>query len=485
MTAKKILLLLSVLVLAACSSSTDQKKSNERISKFDERIKETGKMSVEKEVYYTEDSTVFNPLPIKIKTTFDNELAQSLTVHPTTVTGLKDALSFIPFLSTVVHECEANDDSDDDSSGVLKEAADTSVIEYKHIDHDGDVASYLLKLASMYDYDIEFRESAVYFNECVTKTFMMSGSQIDKSVTFGNGGSATDTGMEYEITSEEDHWESLITSLKGLISSKGSLVENRNLGIVNISDKPNAIHKSSTFINEYNQIAERQVKFLITIIRYQHEELEEQGIDFNLRYNSSSLIGDMGNNFPGGAASTVIGLEKVGGALDGSKLDISSLAQNDFLSIETSAEVTAMNALPVPFNVIERMGYVSDIEYERDTGSDIETRKLVTEDLEIGFSMMLMSILNNSDDITLSISLLQSELLGFDTIGDVQLPRMTENSMFQTVRMKRGDSLLLTGFKQSKLEDAKSTTLPNTFLLGGKKNDSNERSNIAIMIESM
>ncbi|MBQ4889709.1 hypothetical protein J8L86_07610 [Shewanella sp. MMG014] len=484
------LLSLLFFFVTGCTGLT-QKAAEPEIERIDKKIIES-KVSERKPGYYKESNATFHPKPLMKQNLFKKQLEENVVISPIIVEDIYSALSLIPTIPVSMKYCrESEDDFSKNSEDIQYGTSENKTFEVrvskdKIIEHNGKILDFVNQMGELFDYKVNVRGGFVEFEECTTKMFTIGGSHIQKETTFSsNSDSGSDSGMEYQITSDLEHWDSVIDTVSELINVDAVLAGNRNTGVISIEDRPSAIARVDKFLEKYNLIADKQAKFLITIVRYQQEELLELGTDIGLSYSGNGLNIDGNSNFSPSSGASLIGIGKEGGVFDGSFVNLNSLIQNDFVSIETSAEVTSMHALPVPFKVIDKINYVSNIEYERDSGNDTSTRSLTTAELEIGFNMMLVSHLDEFDNITLSISIAQSELLGFDQVDDIQLPRLTENSLFQTVKIKQGDRLLLTGFKQKRLEDNNSSTIPKTFLLGGSSDEKENRTNIAIIIDSI
>ncbi len=147
------------------------------------------------------------------------------------------------------------------------------------------------------------------------------------------------------------------------------------------------------------------------------------------------------------------------------------------VSITSSINLVGINGSPLPFNVSTKRNYVRSIESEYDKDKNTETKSYEIDSVESGLELLMLPTIDELNNIEMTIMIKQKELLKITKYENIQLPETTENSSFQRMRLQSGDTLVLTGFDENRLNDNRGSTIPGILALGGSidKNKANRK----------
>lgn len=280
----------------------------------------------------------------------------------------------------------------------------------------------------------------------------------------GGGGGETDGGSTNVLTSgnttslnaELDLFAGVAESVQKMLTPKGSMVATRGQNTLTVTDTPASLDRVAALIEQLNYESGRQVALDVRVYAVERRAGEDYGIDWNMiyntlngRYNISALGSSDADIDSSGMQVTVI--DPTSRIADSSVL-LRALSTQGELSTVTTASLISLSGQSIPVQVGEETGYVQSSEQTVTPNVGVTTTRTVGVK-PTGFSMQVMPILTTGDELLLQLHLNLSQLRALQTFGQdagaVQVPIVDSRHMLQSVRLKTGQTLILSGFEQT------------------------------------
>lgn len=217
---------------------------------------------------------------------------------------------------------------------------------------------------------------------------------------------------------------------------------------------------------------------------------DDLGIDWNLVYKAVNGKWGLGwKNVTQTDAAAVQGSVSI---LDtssqwaGSNLLVKALAQQGRVSTITSPSVTTLNLQPVPVQVARQTSYLASIQTTNtaDVGS---TTSLTPGTVTSGFNMNLLPYVMPGKELLLRYSINLSALKQIRQVssGDntIEIPEVDNRIFSQMVKLRSGETLVLSGFEQSVDNGSKAGVgSASNWLMGGSLKRDNSKDVIVVLI---
>ncbi|MCD9046765.1 PilN family type IVB pilus formation outer membrane protein [Luteimonas sp. MHLX1A] len=299
-------------------------------------------------------------------------------------------------------------------------------------------------------------------------------------------GGSSSTASSIEI----DPFTALVDAVTGMLSSQGNVTATAPLGQIVVTDRPAILDRVSSYVDQANSIAKRQVALEVRVFTVEGKRSNGHAVSWDLVW--SSLSSRAGVNLIGGGPSTDgpglgVTILDSDSPFSGSRLFLDALAEQGNARQLTSATALTLSGRPVPFQVTEEIGYLesSEISLVPDVGvqTTINPGRTTT-----GFTMTLLPVLSGNDvmmQATISLrSLREMRRLGSDQQGNTYETPLTDlRQVMQHLNLKSGQTAIMTGFEQETLRsNATGVGSPRFRLLGGSKLDEERSSSLVIMI---
>lgn len=318
-----------------------------------------------------------------------------------------------------------------------------------------------------------------------------TGGTSDSGGVSGESGSSQTTSVKIKSSIAAD----LTKSIQSMLSpGLGRMSMSLSTGTVTVTDTPDVLSRIDEFLELQNKTLMRQVLLNVKVLSVTLEDKDSLGIDWTLVYKSigSELTGGLTNVFPidPGASSGSIGIiPNASGSLGrwaGSTATINALAKQGRVSTVTSPSVTTLNLQPVPVQVARQTSYLASVSTTNtpDVGSQTS---LTPGTVTTGFNMNLLPYVTPDDRLLLQYSINLSSLQNLRSVssGDntIEIPEVDNRIFSQRVRLRSGETLILSGFEQTidngvmqGVGDARN------LLLGGGRTADNRREVIVVLI---
>lgn len=327
------------------------------------------------------------------------------------------------------------------------------------------------------------------------ETNVKSGSSSSGSSDggFTSDGSEQSTELNFETNMIEDIikvLESMITPGVGRLSVSGST------GTVAVTDRPQTLRAIEAYIDQENKRITRQVLLNVKVLSVSVNNQDAVGLDWNVVYQHLDRYGvlmgggsELGGGMAGQGFNGSLGIINSNSRYDGTRAFIDALSSQGQVSTVASPSVVTMNLKPAPILVGQQTSYLAKVSTTQLSGGDSSnsTQELIPGTITTGFNMTLLPYLMKGPEMILQYSINLSDLTAMREISSgenrIQLPDLNNRIFSQSVKMRSGQTLILSGFDQSNTE--KSTAGvgdPGFFLFGGKGSQRTKRDVIVVLI---
>lgn len=283
----------------------------------------------------------------------------------------------------------------------------------------------------------------------------------------GGGGGGSDGGSSSTMTSGNTttmqaniaQFDAISSAVQGMLSPRGKAVPVPSMSQIAVTDVPLVLDRIERYVGDLNSIATKQVVLDVRLYAVDLRADESYGIDWNI------VWGSMGSNFgvdglsPGaapapGSGNLNIGVINPTSPFNGSSLLLSALSSQGNVSTITTAGVSTLSGKPAPVQLAEEFTYAASVATNLvpDVGS---TTTITPGTRTTGFSMVALPIVTRGDELLLQLQVNLSSLRELKTFSAggmaVQQPNIDSRQLFQTVKLRSGQTLVLSGFEQERL----------------------------------
>lgn len=372
------------------------------------------------------------------------------------------------------------------------------------IQKGGTLSDLLDNIASSTDTSWTYENGKIILSQTQTKTFIVknipgdiqvngsstntsgmsggsSGSPQAISSAGGGGGSGSSTttsnsnntaGLSQNVTFNltGDFWQKYEAGLQKLLSKIGTYNINGATGSVTVTDKPSAMLNISKYIKEQNKLMDQQVNIDVNVITVDTSADDNYGINWNLVLKgapgSATMAGASGSSSVGAAAASIFNptqttqaftFTAAQGAMAGSSLIVNALSNLTKVSEVTTAAAVTMSSQPVPINFVQQISYLASTQttVSASGGAGTTQTSLQPGQLNVGFSMSILPVVEGNDMVRMQISVSISNLKAMNTFssGDptnggatIQLPTVNNRTWMQKVKVRSGSVFVTTGF---------------------------------------
>ncbi|AIC21832.1 secretin [Pseudomonas chlororaphis] len=283
------------------------------------------------------------------------------------------------------------------------------------------------------------------------------------------------------------------SSVKSMLTpSVGRMALSRATGTLTVTDRPEVLRRIEQTIKQENESITTQVILNVKVLSVTLTDIDQMGIDWTLVYKSlSNKWGiSLKNVVPGIDPSAISGsvsiLDTANSAWAGSSAMVQALAQQGRVSTVRSPSVTTLNLQSAPIQIGKLKSYLasSQVSNVAQVGS---TTSLIPGSVTSGYNMTLLPFVMPENELLLKININMSTDPTFETVtsgeSKAQFPSYGVQIFDQKVRLKNGETLVLSGFEQDSEDSTKSGTGdPGFFGLGGGRMRNTERNVIVVLI---
>lgn len=277
-----------------------------------------------------------------------------------------------------------------------------------------------------------------------------------------------------------------------LTPNVGRLSMSPSTGNVTITDTPEVLKRVKTFIASENIKITQQVLLNVKILSVSLKDLDDLGLDWNVIYKSMSgkwginlknAFSDLATN----ATSGSISILDPNSQFDGTTMLIKALSEQGKVSVVTSPSITTLNLQPAPVQVSRQTSYLASRSTTSTTNAGTET-SLTPGTVTTGFNMSLLpAIIPDTRDLLLQYNINLSSLIQIRKIGtennQIEMPDTDSRIFSQQVKLRSGETLVISGFEQTADNANKSGVGDAEFWgFGGARSRNSTRDIIVVII---
>lgn len=363
------------------------------------------------------------------------------------------------------------------ASGVTR----ASEIVVSDVVHEGTLVGLLDTLANKSGLYWKFDGERIHFFRYETRLFrifaMEGESSLSSSVssegktsnTAGTGGSGSNSSKnEATIKVSSNMWSDIVKSIETqLTPNRGKLTPMGSTGHIAVTDTPDQIRRIKSFVDELNKNLGKQVSFNVNIYSVELNDSDALGIDWGVvwqtmssKYNVSVQTKNATTNL--GSAFAVNFVDSLTGAksnFNGSNILVGALSSIGKASLVTSTNLVTLNNIAVPLSVTNVSSYLKSQSVTVTGTSGTTQASLDPAERSLGLGLKLEPKLTETDDVFLRVAMNLSSDGGLRTYvspdgkSSAEMPSTGKTDSYQTVKMKSGETLILSGFQQVKMED--------------------------------
>ncbi|EED97289.1 pilus assembly protein PilN [Burkholderia multivorans] len=381
--------------------------------------------------------------------------------------------------------------------------------------YKGPLKGLLERVATAYGVWFTYRDGVVTFYRKETRTFDVSslneGGTLSGSITTQDsaanvgangaastsGSSGSNSGQTMTLSASVKPWDTLEATAKAIAGQGADVHADRELGVITITGTPPQCDRLERWIKELNASFSKSIAIDVSVYEVHLSNNENYGANLSLAYKSSS--GHTGVSFSGAS------VPKVSGAASAMSLGATILSGP---MAGSTAAVQALSALGNVSQVVQRSGMTqngkalnlqaaTDQDYVNQTQSTLAanvgaTSGIQTATVTPGFTGSFLPRYRDGRifvvfDMTLSnLTALEPYPPNPKTDqASVQLRTLQKSRFQQSVSLKPGDSLVITGmYQQTASVNKNGVGSPSFPLLGGGIDAQKKDTILAIVISA-
>ena len=345
------------------------------------------------------------------------------------------------------------------------------------LNYRGPLAGLLDQLASRADLQWMYSGGRIYFYRMVTRNVNVK--------TLSGSGSAS--------PAEVDIWSGIRQTLAGMVSRHAKLQIDPGMGSVTVRDVLSNVQAIERHIESLNRQLSRQVSLTVEVLQVALNNEHQAGIDWNYVVNSTTL--GLGT-FTGPPAVTSntgsIGFVKANSGGSNNILMLRALEKFGRVSSSYSSVVNTMNRQAVPLGSTNTQSYLKQVTPSVTTTATGQIvygpPGLTPGEITTGFTMSMMPIVLDSNQVLMQLSIQISSLKGLTTFASgtggaqqsVQQPQVANFTTQQRMAVRSGDTIVLSGFENESTASEQSDLVRNA--LPGTRTNTREKSTLVVLV---
>ncbi|WP_410951220.1 hypothetical protein [Pseudomonas sp. S1(2024)] len=354
------------------------------------------------------------------------------------------------------------------AAGLLDLVATKAGLFWKH--ENGEI---VLRRYETKTFILDVAPGGVEFESEIKSDLSTNGSSSESSST-------SDSVHTVKSTIKTDSaFKAVQSGVQSMLSSGGSIAIAESTGNMTVTDTPQVLRRVENYIKTQNAIASKQVAIKTEIYEISSDENGEFDPQLSALYDWGDLklgISDDTLTFSRGGHDSASDNKFSGDSKAAMKL----LRTNKNVTQVTSSTIYAQNGEPTPFQQLDEIGYLAEVQIETagassDTASDSNLATLKPGKTSQGFSMTIIPRINSEGRVQMKLAMDSSRLNSIDAYGldggaQIQTPNRSTNKYNQLVTVRSGQPLMIAGLEQtSNKSTIESMFGRRTWMLGGSQ----------------
>ncbi|MBA4242230.1 MAG: hypothetical protein C0448_16030 [Sphingobacteriaceae bacterium] len=292
--------------------------------------------------------------------------------------------------------------------------------------------------------------------------------QSDVSGGGGTGGQAANaSGVSGQATSGVTRtsittsWDDVRAYLVSMLSPSGTIAVLESAGVVTVKDTPAVQARIGKAIKELNTVIGQQIYMDVNVYSVVVSDEDNYGVNWNVVWEKMSrgIAVSLANSIPAATGATQIGVTVADGRFTGSSAMFNALSTIGQTSVVNQFSISTLNGQATPIGNNRKISFIQSITSTPSTTVGVAPAVQINPGAVYqGIGMSVTPRLQKDTDKMLleySLSLNDVEAIEPFTTGagdnaqTIQLPTTTVKNILQRASLKSGQTLILSGFKQS------------------------------------
>ena len=339
-----------------------------------------------------------------------------------------------------------------------------------------------------------FSVSALSKTKKTTQTITnTAGAKADAGSGQSSGGTEVSSGQTTEVTTETAAYAAVEATIKAMVSGEGKVAATGTTGTVTVTDVPMVLDRVAEYVHQINERLVRQVAVDVVLYSVDTVTSENFAVNWDLVYQQ--MNDNIGLNLvsvgepPIGSSSLGATIVDGSSRFDGSQLILDALSKQGETAIVARAPFLMLSGQAVPFLATGNDGYLAEVEVSQvanvGTQLTLTPRSVVT-----GIAMNVSPMLLDDQSILVEAQIQLNTLKGFRKVGSndpnqpfIEVPSIDSRDIMQTVRLRSGQTALLTGFEQDRTTaDRRGVGSADFMAAGGGRNTEKKRTVLVLAI---
>lgn len=326
-------------------------------------------------------------------------------------------------------------------------------------------------------------------NTSLSRGGSSGGSSISGMNSAGSSGSNSSSSNSGGLTSSEHserEIDRILSHIKPILSGKG-VITKMSSGFIYVRDVPSRIKMVREMI-KLDDVKRKTILMKIVLLRIDYKDEYESGINWwALLKKSSGPRVEISSNFMGSslgnATSNVATLTIKDTDLTAV---IKALETYGSVNVVQTWETRAVSGVTLPFYLYQTVWYSTGSIVQVINNQTITTPQM--ESTEVGLKMTMNPMKMEKDKTYLvNTSVDLSNLLGFQTVGDLEMPNIERNYVSIPIKMTVGETVAISGFRIKRADKDKVgipflIKIPVLSYLFGYDNAKNNTSELTVVI---
>ncbi len=367
------------------------------------------------------------------------------------------------------------------------------------LNYEGDLKGFLDRVAAATGNSWKYQNGRVTVFNVDTRSFTLSmlpgattlAATITSQAGGGEGGSTSTQsgGSTATMSTNIDQFTSTVEAVNSMLSTRGRVVAAAGTNQLTVTDVPAVLDRVAEFIKSSNEIATRQVVLEVRVYTIESDRNNSAGIEWDLVWEtvrqSAGLIG-AGETQSGSNRFTYSVIDP-GSLFNGSRIIFEALARQANLEELTSVTQATLNGQVLPIQTGEEVAFVENVQTTLVPDVGAQTTRTLGR-INTGFNMTALPIIIGGDEVLLQLqanirTLRELRRVGTVEEGQQEAPLTDTRQTFNRVRLRNGQTLVITGMEQETFRsDLRGVGNPSFQLLGGGTNQNKARTTIVIMV---
>ncbi|MEB8476594.1 PilN family type IVB pilus formation outer membrane protein [Acidithiobacillus ferriphilus] len=302
-------------------------------------------------------------------------------------------------------------------------------------------------------------------------------------------------------TSSVNVWKNLEKTAQIVAGGAARVMADSSTGTLTVTGTPPQIGQVRQWVRGLTRQLERQVIISVHVYNVQMNSGQNYGLNLSGVFNNlgkqygvslqgvtppTPTGGGMSNTTPMSLGASM--LSSASGAanqVSGSQVAVQALATLGNVTQVFSRSAMSLNGEPAPIQVAQQTSYLAE-NSTMQTANVGSTSGLIPGTVTTGFTAIFLPRVDNGQ-VLLGMNMTISNLVSLNTISSgqesIEVPTVDSSTFQQSVSLKPGQTLLLTGYSQSGGNTSHNGVgSPYLPLLGGGANASTSKQMIAIVI---